>query len=253
MKITASYPLFKNMNIVICHPADYPAIAFYRYCNSLKKGSFDLINADVLTCAFKWNFTLKNEGNTGLEILLHNGKTLSLKSTGSVFNRMQYVNLGMWNYAKPEEKDYITQELYSFFVSWLFSFKGRITNIPSPQSLFGAHLEPIAWRKSAADLGINVKETLSCETEAGRERKKLKKYAYVIGNKTCGYIPPNTAPESLTALALENNVDFLEVEFESSKGEWEFVNATSLPLSFHNDNTVLKILYEHLTGKESIQ
>lgn len=236
------------MVLLVCHPYDEATMCLYDYCK--KKGLKDImhINADVLTSSFYWRYAVNSFDNDDLEIKLYNGKTVDVKNVSIFFNRIQYVHMGMWDRAEKGEKDYATQEFYSFFLSWLHSFGRKIVNKPTPGDLSGVHRHKAIWRYMAQEFGIPV---LDIEIDSHKEFNPLvnngvtgKTTVYAIGKKLIHYIPGMPAYNRITEFIYNSGIHFAELTFYRHEKLWKLDTVNTSSSQFHTSHQCMEALFQ---------
>lgn len=238
------------MILVICHPGDEAANLFTAYANRIYPGKFRLVNADILTAGMEWQFRLSNYQVPTFCCSLYKTGKISTEDVDGVFNRLQYIHPGLWEFAAPVEKSYAEQEFCAFFLGWLLSFKAKITNLPHPVSLSGKEYDLPGWRMNAAKLGIRA-----LDYETGTDPSNMvssctrHRIVYVIGNQVIGNIPGMPPAHLMIRLARENDLEFLEIRFSQQGKRWLFDTATSFPAIFHTSGKCMSALTDHLFNK----
>lgn len=207
-----------------------------------------LVNADTLTASRNWDFRLAKNGAASFLCEMYNGNTLESAGISAIFNRIQYIDMGHWKAAKEKERNYAEQEFYAFFLGWLLSFKGKITNLPSPLNISGTYFQPFVWRMLAAKEGIAVKDYDSTpEPEADKDRiiNRPRQKVYITGDVISGYLPGMPAVARLLKLSQSVQCNFLEMQFEKINKHWHFDTADSFPAEFHTSAKCMEFLYRY--------
>jgi hypothetical protein len=190
-----------------------------------------------------------------VEICFDNGRVINSQDIHGVLNRFR----GVPNWLLPqkvaeEDKEYARQELTAFFLSWLFSFAGKIFNPPSPQGLAGRELLPAEWLFMAKAAGL---ETPSLRELEGRgAATPTVEYSspsvpgmtvvHVIGGAAVGEAAPPVL-RLCKRLAVLVGTSILSVRLIAGRRDgWIFGGATSFPDLRSGGEPVLDALAELL-------
>jgi hypothetical protein len=240
------------MLLIICHPFDDAAKYFYAYCERRSPGMAVLVNADILTSAKTWELQLRNDQPAYFHCELHNGKILDTSNVSAIFNRTQYINIGNWKAAGKTEKNYAEQEFYAFFLGWLYSFKGMISNLPTAQCMSGVFKQVMVWRNLAAQVGMPVLDYDSSDDAAPPSQplhsNNRRQNMYITGDTIIGHLPGMPAANLLMEFARQQECNFLELLFERENKRWKFDTANAFPTQFHTSQKCMETLYQHFSA-----
>lgn len=213
----------------------------------------ELVTVDELVAARRWEHRLGGERDT-VTIELSDGRVIEGGRIRGALNRLIAIPSSLVERAVPTDREYATQELYAFFLSWLASLPGRILNPPTPQGLSGCWLERSEWLVLAASAGLdpgshrwssNGNRAGSTPSADARRRTIL-----VIGDRALG--PPGV-PTTVVAgcgrLARSLHLTILGVEFlVGEDGRWMFRDATTVPALRRGGEKALDLLAVALDG-----
>jgi hypothetical protein len=87
-----------------------------------------------------------------------------------VLNRLVSVPDEMLRPAHPQDRDYVTQELTAFFLSWLYSLPPPVLNRPAPHGLCGSWRHRSQWVWLAARAGLPTPSYRQTSFDPGNER-----------------------------------------------------------------------------------
>jgi hypothetical protein len=214
----------------------------------------ELVTVDELVAARRWEHRLGVEHGT-VTIELSDGRVIEGGQVRGALNRLVAIPSSLVERAVPTDREYATQELYAFFLSWLAALPGRILNDPTPQGLSGCWLERSEWLVLAAAAGLdpgshrwssNGNRAGSARPSAVAQRRTI----LVIGDRALG--PPGV-PTTVVAgcgrLARSLHLTILGVEFlVEEDGRWTFGDATTVPVLRRGGERALDLLAVALDG-----
>lgn len=236
------------MLVIICHPSDDAARYFFAYCERKCPGKAILVNADTLSSAKSWKLQLWNNEPSYSFCETYDGRKIESRDISAVFNRVNYFDIGNWKTAIRVERNYAEQEFYAFFLGWLYSFKDKITNLPTAQNMSGTFRHVLVWRKQALLSGINVLDYDSSQNAGtvytGHSDRNPCQHVYIIGNTVVGYLPGMPPTRQLVSFARDQECNFLEIEFEKVHKRWKFNTATAFPVQFHTSQKCMEYLFQ---------
>lgn len=140
-----------------------------------------------------------------------------------MLNRLVAVGPTSLHRAAAADREYASQELYAFWLSWLAALPGRVLNRPSPQGLSGPWLERTEWLMLAARAGLPTPAYQGGSRPAlsGPARRII-----VVGRKALGPAAPREVVAGCGRLARFARTAILGVDFDRA---WLFAGATPLP------------------------
>jgi hypothetical protein len=222
--------------LVLCHDTD--AAARWAAQELRRRGlqPLELITAETLALGTVWRSRI---GSTerAIEIRLSDGRVIDSRRVRGTINRLQWVPAEAVQLGTPTDQAYALQELYAFYMGWLYSLPRPILNPPTPQGLSGRWRYPSEWAWLAGQAGLAVQPlritpatheavaALSLQLPSpGRRRTIL-----VLDGEVIGDAPTAVADgvEHLWALA---DTPLLGVEFDlGSDDSWIFAGVSVSP------------------------
>jgi hypothetical protein len=141
------------MWLVLCDRTDHAALWAHRGLAARGLEPLELVTADALAYALRWEHRV---GAAGASVLveLGDGRRIDGGSVRGVLNRLVAVPDGHLALAREADRDYARQELHAFFVSWLTCLPGRVFNRPTPHGLCGSWRHRSEWLALAAAAGL---------------------------------------------------------------------------------------------------
>jgi hypothetical protein len=175
-----------------------------------------------------------------------------------VLNRLLSVPPEPLRWAAPADRDYATQELTAFYLSWLYALPQPVLNRPTPQGLCGQwrHVSEWVWLASQAELPVPDYRQSGRDLidERFSERRLVASgtpvhTVLVVAGQTAGAAAPSSILAGCRRLAELADTALLGVEFApGSAGPWTFAGATPFPDLRLGDEALLDILATALAG-----
>jgi len=104
----------------------------------------------------RWSHQVDNAG-AATRVSLPDGRVLSDREIGVVFNRLSAVTLSHYERATPADRDYAQFEIQALVVSWLAGLGERVVNPPAPPSLAGPQRSQCELLVAAGRAGLPVR------------------------------------------------------------------------------------------------
>lgn len=225
------------MWLVFCELNDASALWAYKGLKSRGLEPVELLSAQMLAYSLHWEHRLGSNAPS-IKIILSDGREINSDTISGVLNRLQTIPSAHLR-ASPADQDYASQELFAFFMSWIFSLPQPVLNRPTSQGLSGQwrHASEWVWLATQAGLtSLPYKQTSYDLIDTNHLKGSLVPAdtpvkmvividGYVIGSN----IPPDIA-RSCKHLSELSETNLLGIEFiEGSAGSWTFAGATPLP------------------------
>jgi hypothetical protein len=216
------------MWLVLCHSEDVAALWAYRGLQARGVRPLELVTAEELACALRWEHRL-GESGFSLTIELADGRCIRGHQVRGVLNRLHSLPLYFWRSAEAKDRDYVQQEIQAFTLSWLHSLRGRTLNPATPLGACGAWRSAVAWNMLAQKAGL---PTAGCQ---GGERQRASGTSdsvsvIVVGGQVIGRPVPATIAAGCAALAALSETPVLGIDFCGTDGDaWEFSGASPWP------------------------
>jgi hypothetical protein len=216
--------------LVLCERGDHDAEWVFRGLSRRGFDALELVTADDLLGARRWDHRL-GAHEPSIEIELSDGRLIDGASVHGVVNRLVAIAPRDVARGAHADREYASQELYAFFLSWLAGLPGRIMNSPSPQGLCGAWLDRSEWLLLAARAGLptpvfrSAARRLPRRPPGGARRRVI-----VVGRRALGPPAPAAVVAGCGRLARLSRTAILGVDFRvSAEDQWSFASATPLP------------------------
>jgi hypothetical protein len=227
-----------QMWLVLCASSDVSALWAYQGLKARGLTPLELVSAEMLAYSLRWEQRLGSDGSS-LEITLADGRTISDVTTRGVLNRLMSVPPEHLLAAHPNDRDYATQELTAFYMSWLYALPQPVLNRPAPQGLSGQwrHVSEWVWLASKAGLPTSEYRQSSHDhlDEMGVERRLVPvgtpvNVVIVVAGHVVGAPAPTDILRGCQRLAELAGTELLGIEFApGSAGDWTFAGATPVP------------------------
>lgn len=245
------------MWLVICELNDVSALWAYRGLKARGLLPIEILSADMLAYSLRWEHWLGND-SVGVGITLADGRNIRSDTILGVLNRLQTIPSAHLR-ANPADRDYASQELFAFFMSWIYSLPRTVLNRPGSQSLSGQwrHASEWVWLAARAGLATPRYRQNSCdETDMMRSRGRITSAGtpvntvIVVDGLVVGASAPPDVIRGCKRLSELSMTPLLGVEFTASPIEpWTFAGATLLPDLRLGGEALLDALALVLRGK----
>ena len=133
-------------------------------------------------------------------------------------------------------RDYAIQEMYAFYLSWLYALPGRKLNPPTPQGLCGNPRHPSAWAALAARVGLPARSVRQTSEDAPdlfwrTQRPHAAVTLQVVGARIVGPASlVRSHAEACLLLSKAAGAPLLGVDFmPDSDGVWRMTGASIMP------------------------
>lgn len=218
------------MWLVICSLDDKGGLWAYEGLRRRDLRPLELITAEVLGCALRWEHRLEH-GEVLTRFTLADSRSFDSKEIRGTLNRLQRAPAYHLNSSAAEDRDYSWQEFHAFFLSWLAGLPGVVLNPAQPAGLAGPWLHPSEWRWRAVQAGLPVvpyKHSLDAppameDAHQGYQPPLAPSHAWVCGNHVVGQLP-EALHEASRALARNAGCPLLQLGFDP---QWRFLTAST--------------------------
>ncbi len=244
------------MWLVVCHTTDLPALWAYRGLKACGLAPLELVSAEALGSGLRWEHRLGKQG-TSLSIKLADGREISSQSLRGVLNRLLTVPVHLWQSAAEGDRDYVTQELSAFYLSWLYSLPCPVINRPTPLGLAGQWRSDTEWVRLAEQAGLATlpyqRSSAALWTEEGGFRLDFQPAArhtiLTVAGRAAGPPAPPEVIEGCSRLGELAKTELLGAQFvEHPDGGWLFAGATPYPDLTLGGTPLLEALARTLNG-----
>ena len=238
------------MILVLCEETDlsaqWAARAFRR-----RGCPVTLLTGADLAGAIKWKHTIGQAG-ADCEIRLANGACLRGGDTRGVLNRLSSVPAFWLRRYGGADRDYATQEMHAFYLSWLHALPGPVLNPPTPQGLCGNWRHASAWTWLAVQAGLPAcpfRRSSSDDLDAADKVAPAAAQLYVVDRRVVGpsfLVGPYE--EACVRLAKSAGAPMIGINFApEASGVWQMTGASILPDLIDGGQPLADAMTEALT------
>lgn len=143
------------MWLVLCSSADASALWAYQGLRQLGVAPLELVTAESLACANRWEHRLRGS-KTEIKVTLADGRVIEGSGIRGVVNRIHAPSEVIAQRAVASDRPYAQSETLAFYLSWLHGLPGVVINRPTPFGLCGAWLHPSEWAMRACRAGLRT-------------------------------------------------------------------------------------------------
>lgn len=224
------------MWLVICSLNDPAALWTYQGLVSCGLSPLNFIAVESLALCSRWDHRIQATGNS-TALTLADGRMIDSRSVRGTLNRVLAPPGTQLSAAVPEDRGYASQEIYSFYVSWLRTLSGPILNRPTPHGLCGAWRHISEWVCLAGRVGLPTPKYHMSSRGAPDTGQSIGippgqgvKTVIVIRDRVYGAEPPTAVAAGCIRLAELAGADVLGIDFfEGEQSRWTFAAATPMP------------------------
>jgi hypothetical protein len=222
--------------LVLCHGTDAAAIWAYQELSRRGLQPLELITAETLALGAVFRSRI-GTANRAIEIRLSDGRILDSRRVRGTINRLQWVPAEAVQLGTPADQAYALQELYAFYMGWLYSLPRPMLNPPTPQGLSGRWRYPSEWTWLAGQSGLTVRPL--CITPANHDlvaaqslqspSPGVRRTILVLDGEVVGN-PPEPVVDGVEHLSAMANTPLLGVDFDvDDDGRWIFAGVSVSP------------------------
>lgn len=246
------------MWLVLCPSNDQSALWACEGLRARGLEPLELVTAESLDLGVRWEHRVGTE-HVSLTATLADGRKIRDNEIRGVLNRLTYLTVDSLPLFRAADREYVKQELQSFFLGWLATMPGPVINEPTPWGLSGRWRHISEWIALAAGSGLPV-PSYHMSTRSPQETTGWPMRAFSAGtplttlitvrDKTLGAPAPPEITSGCLRLAASAGTTLLGVEFATGPdGEWTFAGATPQPDLRLGGDALLDILASLLTDK----
>jgi hypothetical protein len=224
------------MFLVLSSSNDYVALWA---CEGLKRlgiAPLELVTSEDLAYTRFWEHRVGAAG-ASIRLSLPDGREIRSSRISGVLNRLLSAPQDLVNWARPNDRDYATQELSSFYLSWLYTLEGSVINRPTPQGFCGRWRHTSEWAMLAQRAGLPLppyKQTAQDAPESGYRSLAPSSVpvqsVIVLRGEIFGPILPEQTRMACRRFAELAGTEMLGLDvFRASDGIWNFAAATPYP------------------------
>jgi len=249
------------MWLVLCPSNDLPALWAFQGLKARGLEPLELVTAESFNLGVRWEHRIGTE-RVSFTATLTDGRRIRNSDVGGVLNRLTYVPVDSLALFQPADREYVQQELQSFFLGWLAALSGPVINRPTPWGLSGQWRHVSEWIALAERAGLPVPpyrlSTRDLSEAAGWPMRAVPGGTplltlIVLGGAVLGSPVPQEVAVGCMRLAELAETALLGVEFApGADGRWIFVGATPQPDLRLGGEALLDVLVKALQdGQEA--
>ncbi len=226
------------MWLVLCASNDISALWAYQGLKKRGLEPLELVTTETLAYGVRWEHRLGADG-VYIDITLADGRRIRNKDVRGVLNRFLSAPSESLLLIHPSDRDYVIQELHTFFLSWLYTLPQPMLNRPTPQGLSGQWRHVSEWLCLASKAGLptpNYKQSSHYLTNEMSGATRIVPIGTVVNTIIVvdGYVVGASAHphilEGCQRLAELSKTALLCVEFATGpEDNWTFAGATTNP------------------------
>jgi hypothetical protein len=219
------------------------------------------ISPDDLAVGASLTHTLVN-GQVSTRLRLTDGTEISDQSLRGVLNRLYGATAPHFRGSSTKDQDYVQQELYALYLSWLYGLQCPVINRPTAQGLSGAWRHEAEWVVLAHKAGLPVapyRQSSWDVVDAMKGDRRLvpegvlPTSVIVFGALTIGIGLPANILAGCRRLAALAQTELLGVDFiPDAQGGWTFAGATPMPDWRLGGSLLIEALVARLTHQKAL-
>jgi len=244
------------VRLVLCSLSDAGGLWAFERLRARGLRPIELVTSDALAYA-EWEHGIDG-GGARVVVTLSDGRILQSDQIAGTLNRLVWLPAESFVLVHPDDRDYVTQELNAFYVSWLNALPAPMLNRPTTQSLCGRIHHISEWISLAAKAGLPIpryhqsSRSLPPEyalharvPDAGSDLSTV----LVVGSHVLGSHVPAQISEGCVRLSGLAQASMLGVDFSiEPRGTWTFAGATTFPDLIAGGEPLLDALAAELTN-----
>jgi hypothetical protein len=238
-----------GMWLVFCPTTDLSALWAYEGLRSMGLAPLELITAEALAYSRVWEHRVSTYG-VSVKIGLSDGRLVSSDSVRGVLNRLVSLPPAAVNQSVPADREYVTQEMMAFWLSWLHALRGPVLNRPTPLGLSGRWRHLSEWVMLANRAGLQTpvyRQSSHDPIELGYGRlfpwDQSVSSVIVLGENVFGPAVPDEVARCCCRLAKLCETEVLGIDFHvGPQQQWFFAGATPVPDLTVGGQALLKAL-----------
>lgn len=222
------------MWLVLCSSNDAPALWAFQGLSQAGLSPVELVTVESLGYCRRWDHRLQAKGDS-TSFTLPDGRIIESRRIRGTLNRILAPATIQLAAAVPEDRGYASQEMFSFYVSWLKTLPEPILNAPVPQGLCGRwrHITEWLWLSAQAGLETPGYRMSSRDVpDVGQQVAvpgQTARTAVVVGDTVFGADLPSDVAASCVRLAELAGVKTLGIDLYYENSRWTFASATPMP------------------------
>lgn len=198
----------------------------------------ELVTAEDLACCLRCEHHIGPDVQS-IHLTLLDGRRIDSREVRGTLNRLQWVPPDHFAAAAPQERAYAIQELYAFFMGWLYTLPTPVLNGPTPQGLSGRWRYASEWHWLAGRAGLTTRpfritqdnhdSVVALYGNSGTSLPE-QRIVFCLAGEVIGESVPSEVIEGCRHLADLAGTPLLGIEFDySADGNWIFAGANVSP------------------------
>jgi hypothetical protein len=224
------------MFLVLCSSNDYAARWAFEGLGQLGVAPLEFITSEDLAYSRFWEHRV-GTASASIGVSLPDGRAICSSRIAGVLNRLISAPQELVNYARPNDRDYASQELSSFYLSWLKALPGIVINRPTPQGFCGRWRHTSEWALLAQQSGLPAPPFRQNSRDAPEQgyrslapQDAKAESAIVLHGKVFGPELPEDTVLACRRFAALAESELLGIDlFRAKDGRWNFAAATPYP------------------------
>jgi hypothetical protein len=219
------------MLAILAHPGDVAALWAAEGLKARGLHPVELFDADELARAKRWEHRL-GQGGAYVAATLPDGSVFDSRKLTGTLNRLIELPRGPIAGASAEDREYASQELHAFWLSWLKALPGPVINPPDPRGLGGALRSSTEWTALAARAGLPVRTEVfrsSVQHDDPNEWTLPSVTMVVLNGEVFGPLADRLVRSGCQRLRALAGTPLLGIRFVRTERGWQFSSATPLP------------------------
>jgi hypothetical protein len=246
------------MWLAFCDSTDQAALWAVKGLRARGLAPLAWVSPEELARSRSWEHRVNRTG-VDVAITLGDGSRLEGKALRGVLSRLVTVPYEPLRHVEPEDREYASQELPAFFLSWLHALPCPVLNRATPQGLSGSWRHRSEWVWLAAQAGLptpRYRQSSPRGGEVGDTEGTVPAGAVatvlVVGQHVVGESAPPLILNGCRRLARLTETPLLGIDFTvDAGGALAFAGATPMPDLRLGGEALLDTLALALQGEES--
>jgi len=249
------------MWLVLASATDASALWAWQGLRARGCAPLELLTPEALVRSRGWVHRV-GAGGDSVEIALADGRLIRSGDVRGALNRIGWVPPDHLAGVAEGDREYVSQELYAFFLSWLNALPGNVIGRPTPQGLSGRWRHFSEWALLAAMAGLPIQTYRQSSWDANGGVSGITpnlappgtpvRTVIVVAGQAVGVAPAELL-EGAGRLAAIAEADLLGVDFTvDHDGTWNFVGASPSPDLSVGGEALLDVLAETMVGRTRV-
>ena len=226
------------MWLILCDTQDASAAWAFSSLRSRGLAPLEILSAEQLALSEFQEHRLDGQRST-LRFRTEGGLQVDGQRLNGVLNRLYTVPTRHWRQASEADQDYVQQEMFAFFLSWLHALPCPVLNQPTPQGLCGQWRQESEWAWLARQAGLPAapyRQTSSDTLDESLGERRLvpagasASSVIVVGRRVVGTPVSQALAAACVRLAELAGTSLLGIDFVGGPAQgWSFAGASPTP------------------------